>query len=469
MIHGWLRTRRLAILVGALTGFVACAPLADFVERSGNKIADPPTPTSAIAQGVHDRMLVADLHADTLLWRRGLVYSNPDSQVDLARIVKGNLGLQVFTMATRVPAEGRCIHERNFDPAPLLALINGWPAPTWSSANARAVYQAEALRQAVKRSNDTPTLASPRGGEQQVHLTFIESLDDLGSWLRRRYRSETPDPHSIGVLLGAEGAHAFDDPDGPEFERLYQLGLRMVAPTHRFDNDYAGSSEGCIRGTLTEKGIRLINMAVKRRMIVDLAHASHPSYEAAIGLLGRARHPAVVSHSGLQGYLDRIDVKGGHRANSDDELIWLAQTGGVFGIGFWPAAVGVPSVDNVVGAILYAVEVLTRAQGAAPVKGGSHAITRASEHIALGSDWDGAVEVAIDPARLAAITERLLVHLEPDDVANVMGLNACRVIAQSLGAGDYTAARKFCGVAALRTAAQPEQAARPLKRPDSGE
>lgn len=462
--------RHAAILAAsAFVGMSACAPLADYVERTGNTVAKPPTPTPAPAQNFHDSLLVADLHADTLLWRRGLVESNPDSQVDLARMVKGNLGLQIFTMATRVPLEGRCIHERNFDPAPLLALINGWPAPTWWSAYQRAVHQAEALEKAVGQNDERARSLPSEGEAARVHLSFIQSADDLGKWLGRRYRAGSPDRLSIGVLLGAEGAHAFDDPDGPEFERLYQLGLRMVAPTHRFDNDFGGSSEGCAGGPggpLTKNGVRLIKAAARRKMIVDLAHASHSTFESAIGLLGVARHPAVVSHSGLESYLERIGAKGGHRANSDEELVWLAQTGGVFGVGFWPAAVGAASVDNIVGTILHAIEVLKRDENVAPKRGGFHAIRRASEHVALGSDWDGFVKVAIDPARLASVTEKLLVHLGPDDVANIMGLNSCRVIAQSLGAGDYEAAKKACSIAApwQSTSREPDRQSR-VKRP----
>jgi microsomal dipeptidase-like Zn-dependent dipeptidase len=433
----------------------ACAPLADYVERTGNKVADRPAPTSTIAARFHDGLLVADLHADTLLWRRGLVENNPDSQVDLARMAKGNLGLQVFTMATRVPLEGRCIHAGNFDPAPLLALMNGWPAPTWSSAYERALHQAEALNEAVRQTNASPPPVSGKNEVGFVHVTFIQSKEDLGTWLHHRYRAGKPDPGTIGVLLGAEGAHAFDDPDGPEFERLFQLGLRMVAPTHRFDNDYGGSSEGCIGGPLTDKGVRLINTAIRRKMVVDLAHASQLTFYSALEILAAARHPAVVSHSGLQGYLDKIGVTGGHRANSDDELIRLAQTGGVFGVGFWAAAIGTARVDNIVGTILHAVEVLRTVEEAPPTRGGSHTVKKASEHVALGSDWDGAVEVAIDPVGLASITERLLERLGPDDVANIMGLNTCRVIAQSFGADDYDASKKICSVSAAQQSTSP--------------
>jgi len=205
----------------------ACAPLADYIERTGNKVAPPPPVPSAPAQRLHESLLVADLHADTFLWRRGLVETNPDGQVDLSRMVKGNLGLQVFTMATQVPMEGRCIHARNFDPAPLLAFIDGWPAPTWTSPYQRALHQAEALKDAVDRSKER---ASTAGKTPSVRLTIIQSTSDLETWLGDRYRTGQPYPRSIGVLLGAEGAHAFDDPDGPDFETLYRTPLPVSGP-----------------------------------------------------------------------------------------------------------------------------------------------------------------------------------------------------------------------------------------------
>src|SRR4029077_14661366 len=86
-----------------------CAPLADIVERTLNPVATKAGPAGPAATELHKTLLVADFHADTFLWRRGLVPSNPDGQVDLARMVRGNVGLQAFTIATRVPTGANCI------------------------------------------------------------------------------------------------------------------------------------------------------------------------------------------------------------------------------------------------------------------------------------------------------------------------------------------------------------------------
>ena len=51
------------------------------------------------------------------------------------------------------------------------------------------------------------------------------------------------------------------------------------------------------------------------------------------------------------------------------------------------------------------------------------------EHVALGTDWDGATRVSIDPPRLVHLTGALLrAGFTPDEVADIMGRNALRVL-----------------------------------------
>lgn len=124
------------------------------VDRRSNPVGpDRATPADV---AYNRQYLVIDLHADTLMWRRGLRYDSDGlGQVDLKRLVVGNIGLQVLTMPTRVPPPNtrrQCTDGRDFDPAPLLAFVNGWPSATWSSPYRRAVAQAEALHDAVAQS-----------------------------------------------------------------------------------------------------------------------------------------------------------------------------------------------------------------------------------------------------------------------------------------------------------------------------
>ena len=57
-----------------------------------------------------------------------------------------------------------------------------------------------------------------------------------------------------------------------------------------------------------------------------------------------------------------------------------------------------------------------------------------AEHVALGSDWDGAVRVPSMP-RMVQLTDALLdAGLDEDEIAKVMGGNAIRVLRECLPA-----------------------------------
>ena len=75
---------------------------------------------------------------------------------------------------------------------------------------------------------------------------------------------------------------------------------------------------------------------------------------------------------------------------SDEHLDGIAATGGLVGIGFWETASGGPDAAAIARSIAYAVERV------------------GPEHVALGSDWDGAVPVPFDAANVVRLTDALL-------------------------------------------------------------
>ena len=57
------------------------------------------------------------------------------------------------------------------------------------------------------------------------------------------------------------------------------------------------------------------------------------------------------------------------------------------------------------------------------------------EHVALGSDFDGAVQVPFDASGMVLLTDALLeAGLDDDGIAKVMGGNALRLLAETLPA-----------------------------------
>jgi hypothetical protein len=77
-----------------------------------------------------------------------------------------------------------------------------------------------------------------------------------------------------------------------------------------------------------------------------------------------------------------------------------------------------------------------------------------SEHLAFGSDFDGAVTVPFDASGLPVLTHAMLqgvpgVHpFSPEEVRRIAGLNVCRLLARRLLGGGVAAAREICDPAA---------------------
>lgn len=347
---------------------------------------------SARARALHRRLFVADLHADSLLWGRDLLARASRGHVDVPRLIEGGVALEAFTVVTKTP-RGLNI-ERNDDSSDtltLLALAQRWPRATWGSLLERALHQAGRLRDTAQRS--------------QGRLTLIRSAADLDAYLERRSR----EPGIAAGFLGLEGAHALEGDLG-NLEALWQAGFRMIALTHFFDNDLAGSAHGVAKGGLTEKGRDLVRRLEARGILLDLAHASPRAIDDALAV---ATRPVVVSHTGVKGTCDNA------RNLSDAQLRGIARTGGVVGIGFWDTAVCGDDAAAIARAIRHAVDVA------------------GVEHVGLGSDFDGAVATPFDVTGMPAITEALLAEgFSEDEAGKVMGGNVLRLLRQSLGRTD---------------------------------
>jgi membrane dipeptidase len=360
-------------------------------ERRLNPVGNPPPyRPSDRAREIHARSTVVDLHADSLLWGRDLRRRGTRGHVDVPRLVEGGVAVQVFAVTTKVPRNLNI--ERNDDRTDdilLVAIARGWPPATWRSLLARAEHQARRLQGFADRS----------GGR----LTLIRSRTDLEAFLARR----AADPGIVGGLLAIEGAHALDG-DPANVDRLSAAGYRMVAPTHFFDNDFAGSAHGVEKGGLTPPGRELIGRLEGASVIVDLAHASARTID---DVLEMATRPVVASHTGVRGTADNA------RNLSDEHLRGIAATGGMVGIGFWPTATGGDDVASIGRAIAYAAGVI------------------GVEHVGLGSDFDGAVSVPFDASGLALVTESLLAHgFDEAAIGRIMGGNAIDLLRRCLPA-----------------------------------
>jgi microsomal dipeptidase-like Zn-dependent dipeptidase len=374
----------------ALTAGVVFGPLPGWVEADRNRVLSRSPyriPEAALAR--HRQLLVADLHADSLLWNRDLAARGARGQVDLPRLVEGNVGIQVFGLVTRSPA-GQNIHRTSgegVDNITLLALAQRWPSATWSSPLARATYQAGRLAALAEAHPD--------------QLALVRSRSELQAVLTRRARGEPV----IAGLLGVEGAHCLEG-DPARLPELVDAGVRMLGLAHFFDNAFAGSAHGVAKHGLTEAGRDLIQRAEAAGVLIDLAHASPKAFDEALAL---ATRPVVVSHTGVRGTCDN------DRNLTKAQLEGVAATGGLVGIGYWKTATCGADAAAIAGAIRYAVMVV------------------GPDHVALGSDFDGAVTTPFDAAGLAWITQALVeAGLDDETLAKVMGGNVKRLLLETL-------------------------------------
>ena len=364
-------------IVGFLIFFFFFA--ASYTEKTLNPVINkPPYTVSDRARTLHEKLFVADMHADSLLWDRDLLADSPVAQVDVPKLVRGNVALQAFTVVTKTP-RGLNIKRNTADSDNIfwLALIQRQPLENLSSLTKRALWQAAKLHEYAARS----------GGK----LFVIKNKSDLRAFVERRKTEKV-----TGGWLGIEGAHALDGK--PEnVGVLYDAGFRMMSPSHFFDNDIGGSAHGVEQYGLTEKGRDVVRRMESKGMLVDVAHASSKTVD---DVLAMATRPVVVSHTGVKGTCDN------ERNLTDEQLRAIAKTGGVIGIGFWDTAVCGEDAGSIARAVRYAANVA------------------GVDHVALGSDFDGSVRVPFDTSGEALITEALIGEgFSDEEIARIMGGN----------------------------------------------
>lgn len=357
------------------------------VESSMNSVLPhEPHAVTDRAKQLHDSLFIVDLHSDSLLWKRDLLTESGVGHMDLPRLQRGNVALQVFSATTKSP-EG-LNYERNAassDQITMLAVASFWPPRTWSSLYERAVYQLDKLYELAEKSE----------------LTVISSKRDFEQLITQRQKGA----NVIGGLYLIEGAHPLEG-DLENLDRLFAQGLRIVGLTHFFDNELGGSLHGISGTGLSDFGKSVIRRANELGMIIDIAHSS-PAMVADV--LDLSTSPVVLSHGGLKGACNTP-------RNLPDTLMQrIANNGGLIGIGYWEAAICDASPEGIVKSIRYAIDLL------------------GVDHVALGSDYDGATTVPFDTGELAVLTETMLrSDFTEEEIRKIMGENAQRFFLANL-------------------------------------
>ena len=367
-------------------------------DRIANRVVPPPDDdVGEEVRAFHKGCFVADFHADVALWRRDHMRRHRRGHVDLPRLGEGGVALQFVTVPTKLvitPRMQRLFLSDLFFWGSLLSLERPY---TWFSTAARARLQVRRLQRWVERS----------GGR----LRMLRTREDLVELQRRRGAGEDV----VGVMLGLEGAHALRA--GIDVPWLAEHGFRVLGITHFNDTRFGGSAHSLKKGGLTEAGRELVRELEAHHISIDLAHASPAVIDDVLSMceLRELRRPLLVSHTGAKGIFD-------HKRNiSDAHATAIARGGGLIGVSFFVPALPRAEIAAVAETVVYLVQLFDKAG------------LDGARHVALGSDFDGAVRTVIDAAGWPRITGALLdAGLTEEQVRLVLGENLRRFFEENL-------------------------------------
>ena len=360
------------------------------LDKKFNMVAlQPPYQVSDKAQQLYNSLdFISDMHCDALLWKRDLLKKNTQGSVDIPRMLEVNMTLQAFTIVTKAPKEMNFDNNTgDTDQITIPFILQGRPIGSWFNLTGRALAQCKALHQFEKKSDGM--------------FRVIESSTDLQNYISDKKKNTK----MTAGFLGIEGMHALSG-KLENVDKLYEAGVRMMAPVHFFDNKLGGSAHGVSKEGLTDFGKQVIKKMQEKNMIVDIAHSSPKMLDDIFEI---ATKPVVSSHTGVQGTCKTV------RNLSDKHLKKIAASGGLISIAMFEHATCDSTVVSSVKAIKYCIDLV------------------GADYVALGSDFDGAIEIHTDVTGLPLYVEEMLkLGISEENIRKVMGDSVKRFMLKNL-------------------------------------
>jgi membrane dipeptidase len=170
----------------------------------------------------------------------------------------------------------------------------------------------------------------------------------------------------IAAVIGVEGAHAIEN-DLEKLISLYNAGMRYLTITWNNSLDWAVSAKDSRSGTvgLSEFGKQVIRTLDSLGVMIDVSHVGIKTIE---DILETTTNPIIASHSGVR------SLRNHYRNLYDEQIVAIANTGGVIGVVFYPPFLtytGVADIPRVANHIDYIVNLV------------------GIDYVAIGSDFDG--------------------------------------------------------------------------------
>ena len=265
-----------------------------------------------------------------------------NNTVSLPELRKGKIGLVVATQIARYVAPGN--------------ELPGYHSPeiAWGITQAQLAWY-----RAMEEVNEMVQITTAQQFNEHIALWLDESVSD--------------DNKPIGYILSLEGADSLINLH--YLEKAYAYGLRACGPAHYGPGRYAPGTG--MSGGLTDAGRQLVKEMDNLGMILDVTHLTDEGFKEALAIF---KGPVWASHHNCRALVDN------QRQLTDDQIKILIERKGVIG--------GVMDTWMLVNNWLRGVDDPYK-RGANLEKFIDHydhicQLTGNSDHIAIGSDLDGA-------------------------------------------------------------------------------
>jgi len=133
----------------------------------------------------------------------------------------------------------------------------------------------------------------------------------------------------VKAFISLEGGEPIENISN--LRKLYDMGVRMIAPTWNYKNQLGCGVEEEEDTGLTDLGRRVIQEMDSLGVILDVSHLSEKSFYQALECTKR---PVCASHSNAK------SIKNHKRNLTDHQFTQIVKTGGVAGINFYPPFLG---------------------------------------------------------------------------------------------------------------------------------
>jgi membrane dipeptidase len=325
-----------------------------------------------LLETVHAHFLVADLHNDVLeKMIEAPYYHLADyhtyNHTDIPRLKAGGVDVQLF----------------------VIWVTPSWPSNGWYN---RAMAMADLF-----------------------HDEMLLNVHDIGQACTTADVAALQDDDKISAVLCVEGGHVIEN-SIEKLIALYEEGMRYLTITWNNSTDWAVSAQDTRSATvgLSEFGGEVIRTLDSLGVMIDISHTGKKTKE---DILDISTKPIIASHSGVRA------LRNHYRNLYDDQIIALANTGGMIGVVFYPPYLS--SATSVsIATVVHHIDYIANLVGV--------------DYVGLGSDFDGigtnTVNGLEDVSKFPdLILELLRRNYSPEEIEKILGGNFMRVFEEVCG------------------------------------